>query len=108
MTVQELADRLELTPVALPHPETEVLSGYVGDMPSWVMGNASEGCAWVTILNNRNIAAVAVLLEMACVIVTEGAEVSEEVASVAMEQEVNLLSTGLSSFDTVARMAELL
>lgn len=108
MTVQELAERMELTPVALPHPETEVLSGYVGDMPSWVMGNASEGCAWVTILNNRNIAAVAVLLEMACVIVTEGAEVSEEVAAVAMEQEVNILSTGLSSFDTVARMAELL
>lgn len=108
MTVQELVDRMELTPVALPHPETEVLSGFVGDMPSWVMGNASEGCAWVTILNNRNIAAVAVLLEMACVIVTTGVVISEEVAAVAMEQDVNILSTDLSSFDTVARMAELL
>ncbi len=108
MTVQELANQMELTTVALPHPETEVLSGYVGDMPSWVMGNASEGSAWVTILNNRNIAAVAVLLEMACVIVTEGAEVSEEVANVAMEQEVNILRTTKSSFDTVVRMAELL
>ena len=77
-------------------------------MPSWVMGNAEEGCAWVTILGNRNIAAVAVLIEMACVIVTEGVVISEEVAQVAMEQEVNLLCTKESSFDTVARMAELL
>lgn len=108
MTVQELVDRLGLEPVALPHPEYEVTSGYVGDMPSWVMGNATEGCAWVTILNNRNIAAVAVLIEMACVIVTEGAGISEEVAQVAMEQEVNLLCTKESYFTTVSRMAEFL
>lgn len=108
MTVRELAERLDLNVIALPRPEEEVLSGYVGDMPSWVMGYATEGSAWVTILNNRNIVAVAVLLEMACVIVTEGAEVSEEVAGVAKDQDVNLLSTTMSSFRTVARMAELL
>ena len=48
------------------------------------------------------------LIEMACVIVTEGVVISEEVAQVAMEQEVNLLCTEKSSFDTVARMAEFL
>lgn len=108
MTVQELAEKLHWNVVAMPHPELEVQSGYVGDMPSWVMGNASEGCAWVTILNNRNIVAVAVLLEMACVVVTEGAEVSEEVAEVAKDQDVNLFSTEKSSFDTVSGMAEFL
>lgn len=108
MTAKELADALSLTVVTLPNPEAEVQSGYVGDMPSWVMGNASEGCAWVTILNNRNIVAVAVLLEMACIIVTEGAAVSEEVAAVAEEQEINLFATEESSFDLVARLAKLI
>lgn len=108
MTVQELVDSLGLTPLSLPHPDVEIRSGYVGDMPSWVMGNASEGCAWVTILNNRNIVAVAVLLEMACVIVTEGADVSDEVTAVAKEQDVNLLCAEQSSFDVVAKMAQLL
>lgn len=106
MTAKELAEKMSLNVVALPNPNAEVQNGYVGDMPSWVMGYATEGSAWVTILNNRNIVAVAVLLEMACVIVTEGAEVSEEVAAVAMDQNVNLFSTTKSSFDTVARMAE--
>ncbi|MBQ8063635.1 MAG: hypothetical protein IJ720_01240 [Clostridia bacterium] len=108
MTAKELAEALSLNIVTLPDPEAEVQSGYVGDMPSWVMGYATEGSAWVTILNNRNIVAVAVLLEMACVIVTEGAEVSEEVAAVAKDRNVNLFSTTESSFRTVARMAELL
>lgn len=108
MTVKELAEALSLDVRTLPRPDAEVRSGYVGDMPSWVMGNASEGCAWVTILNNRNIAAVAVLLDMACVIVTEGAVVSDEVIDVAEAQEVNLLCSEDSSFHIVAKLAELL
>lgn len=54
-----------------------IKSGYVGDLLSWVMANAGNGCAWVTIQTHVNIIAVATLLEMTCVIIPEGAEVEE-------------------------------
>lgn len=108
MTVQELARKLDLSVAAMPQPDKEVLGGYAGDMPSWVMGNASEGDAWVTILGNRNIVAVSVLLDMSCIVVTEGVDVSGEVRELAEAQEVNLLTTNRSSFDTAAAIKQLL
>ena len=108
MTVQELVDRMGLTPVALPHPETEVLSGYVGDMPSWVMGNASEGCAWITILNNRNIAAVATLADTACVILAEGVQPDEGVAELAEQKGINLLLSEVGAYETALRLRDAL
>jgi predicted transcriptional regulator len=49
-----------------------VKSGYSGDLLSDVMANAPEGCAWLTIQSHQNIIAVAVLREMACIIITGG------------------------------------
>ena len=42
--------------------------GYAGDLLSWVMSHATAGDAWVTIMSNINVAAVASLTEVACVI----------------------------------------
>ncbi len=108
MTVSELADKLNLTVLALPDPDRDVESGYAGDMPSWVMGNAEAGCAWLTIMNNRNIIAVAVLLDMSCVIVAEGSEVPEEVIALAESKETNLLASKKTVFELSAEIAPLL
>ena len=78
MTVNELIEKTGFTPAVLPVPELEIEGCYAGDLLSWVMGNACHGCAWVTIMTNRNIMAVASLIEMACIILAEGCEPSEE------------------------------
>ena len=72
MTVQELTDALSLTVYHLETPDRPVTSGYAGDLLSWVLGRAERDCAWLTIMSNQNVAAVALMAEAACVVLTEG------------------------------------
>ena len=72
MTVRELAALPEFEAVGLPDGEREILGGYAGDLLSWVMGRASEGDAWVTIMSNVNIVAVSTLADPACIVLSEG------------------------------------
>ncbi len=44
---------------------------YVGDLLSWVMGRAGSNSAWITIMSNVNVAAVAVLAELSMIILAE-------------------------------------
>ena len=108
MTVKELADRLELKEFCLAGPDREITGGYCGDLLSWVMGRAGEACAWMTIMSNVNVAAVAALTDAACVILTEDVEPDPDLAKRAAQQEINLLGTGLSTYACAARLAEVL
>ncbi|MDD4691109.1 MAG: AraC family transcriptional regulator [Eubacterium aggregans] len=82
-------------------------SGYVGDLLSWVMGNADNGCAWVTIQTHLNIIAVATLLEMACVIIPEGAEIEADTLAKATEEGMPLFTTEKNAFEVCALLASL-
>lgn len=74
MNVKELSQELFLTPLSLPHPEKAVTGGYTGDLLSWVMSRAKEGDCWITIMSNLNVAAVAALTDVACVILAENVQ----------------------------------
>lgn len=108
MTVQELAAELSLTPINVDDPDREVTGGYIGDLLSWVMGNAQPGDAWITIMSNDNVVAVGVLTDVACVILSEGVTLDERVRSLAEKKGVNVYSTELSSFAIGAKVASLL
>ena len=108
MTVENLAGQLSLTPVCVSEPDREVEGGYTGDLLSWVMGNAQSGDAWITIMSNDNVIAVAVLTDVACVILSEGVTLEENVRSLAEKKGVNIYSTDESSFAIGAKIAALL
>lgn len=108
MTVQELKDRLSLTVFSLPDPDRAVEGGYAGDLLSWVMGRAQPECAWLTIMSSVNVCAVAVLADVACVILTEGVIPDADLLSRAQAQGVNLLGTASSTFDAAADLRALL
>ena len=108
MTVKELSDRMGLVPLAMPGPDREVLSGYAGDLLSWVMGRAPSDAAWVTIMTNVNIVAVAMLRDVAAVIVCESAEVGEDIIARAKEQEVNLLLSKGGIYETCIEISKLI
>ena len=74
MTVKEIAEKLGLTPVSVADDAREVQGGYAGDLLSWVMGRVPEGAAWVTIMTNVNVVAVAELGFVALVIAAAGIE----------------------------------
>lgn len=108
MKISEMAKQLGWEVLAMPDPDMEVTGGYVGDLLSWVMGRAKAGNAWITIMTNRNIMAVATLTGVSAVIVTERAEIDESVIALAKEQDINLLRTELPSFETACAVGELL
>lgn len=108
MTVKELALLLKLREINLADPDRKVSDGYCGDLLSWVMGNAGEDCAWMTIMSNVNVAAVASLTDVACVIFTEGVEPDPVLVKRAAQQGINLLGTSRSSYDCAAALAEVL
>ena len=108
MTVTQLVDKLNLTVFAMPEPDREVTGGYMGDLLSWVMGRAQSGAAWITIMSNQNVAAVAALSDVACVILTEGVQPDPDLLKKAQIQGVNLLGTEKSSFETAVALSKIL
>ncbi len=105
MTVKQLADTLGLDTLCMPDGEREVTGGYAGDLLSWVMGRASEGDAWVTIMSNVNIVAVATLADPACIILSEGVLPEEGVLWKALDVGVNILSSKKDTFALCAEVA---
>ena len=105
MTVQALIDTLGLTIFSLAEPERTVTGGYCGDLLSWVMGRAEMDSAWLTIMSNINVAAVAALSDVACVILTEEVTPDEALLTRAKSQGINLLGTEKSTFDAAAALA---
>ena len=77
MTVEELTGALGLEVLYPGEPDREITGCYCGDLLSWVMGRAQAGDAWITIMSNVNVAAVAALADVACVILAEGVEPDE-------------------------------
>ena len=108
MTVMELAERLCLEPVCEAEPDREVTGGYVGDLLSWVMGRAQSGDAWITIMSNNNIIAVATLTDAALVLLAEDVHPDPGVAQLAERKGINLYRSPESAFSLCAKVAALL
>ena len=108
MTVQQAAARLGWTEFYLADPERRVSGGYAGDLLSWVMGRAGQDCAWLTIMSNQNVAAVALMADAACVVLTEGVKPDEALRQRAEQQNINILGTKLSTFDAAAVLKQLM
>ena len=108
MTLQELTTNLDLTVFHLAEPERPVTGAYCGDLLTWVMANAPADGAWMTIMSNINVAAVAVLTDVSCIILTEGVKPDAPLLTRAQTQGINLLGTPLSTYDRAVRLGILL
>jgi hypothetical protein len=72
---------------------------YCGDLLSWVMGRANSGDAWITIMSNINILAVATLSDVACIILAEGVTLDEDVKNAAQQKGINVIATQMSAYN---------
>lgn len=107
ITVQEIVDALALKVLAgganLAEP---VQGGYASDLLSCVMAEAKTGFIWVTMQGHPNVVAVASLLDLAAVVVTENSPVDAVTLQRAEEKGIPLLATEHDTFTTVARLAQ--
>ena len=79
MQAADLAAQFNLTVIAGKKGlDRTVAGGHCGDLLSEVMANAPIGSVWLTIQAHQNIVAVAVLKEMAAIILTGGNVPDEE------------------------------
>ena len=108
MTVSEISAKLSLKSVIVPDGDRVVEGVYIGDLLSWVMGRAKADNAWITIMSNINIVAVAALVDTACVILAEGVEIDEDVKAVASEKNVNIFATDKTAYEIAIQLYELL
>ena len=99
MTVSDLLKNENFSSVTLPDGDRVIKDVYIGDLLSWVMGRAKSDDAWITIMSNVNILAVASLADTACVILAEGVTVDESIKATAIDKEINIISTNLSIYE---------
>ena len=107
MTVRELAQHCGYQEICLPDGDREVHGCYIGDLLSWVMGRAFEGNAWITIMSNINVVAVASLSDVACVILSEGVELEDSIRETAIQKGINVLSSKNPTFETAVQISGL-
>jgi hypothetical protein len=105
MTVRELSLACDFKAICLADGDRTVKGAYAGDLLSWVMGRASCDNAWITIMSNVNVIAVASLSDVSCVIFAEGVAPDAEILKLAEEKEINLLSSELPTFETAAKLS---
>ena len=104
-TAAQLAEELGLETVVSADPERRVCCGYAGDLLSWVMGRAPVDCAWVTVMSNVNVVAVATLADVGCIVLAEGAELDEAAAEKARAVGINVYRTSMPIFEVCVKLA---
>ena len=100
MTVGSLCEVCGFKALCMPQPEREINGAYMGDLLSWVMGRAKADNAWITIMSNINIVAVASLADVACIILAEGVELDSAVRETANAKGVNILTADMPAYET--------
>lgn len=108
MTVRELCEALKADALVMSEPEREIKGAYVGDLLSWVMGRAEENNAWVTIMTNVNVIAVASLAAVSCVIFAEGVRPDPDALARAESEGINLISVKSAAYETCADLSKLI
>ena len=108
MTVQSLCERLSLTAFSLPEADREITGVYIGDLLSWVMGRAQNGDAWITIMSNINVIAVASLADTACVILAEDVTLPEDCLTAAQAKGINVLGSKMPAYETACALKDAL
>ena len=109
MTLQEIIDSLDLTVLTdiMDFKDVSPSSGYTSDLLSCVMAGAKHKGLWITLQAHVNIVAVAALLDLSAVIITEGAAPDQATIDKANDQSVTLLSTSLPTFAVVGKLWEM-
>lgn len=107
MTVKELSQSTGFSALALPCPDRSINGVYIGDLLSWVMGRASEDNAWITIMSNTNVIAVATLTDVSCIILSEGVTLENDVLATAEAKGINVLCSEASAYETARALMTL-
>jgi hypothetical protein len=100
-----MADELGLEVLVAPkQPDEAIAGGYATDLLSCAMSGAKKGYVWVTLQSHMNVVAVASLLGLAAVVITEGNRPDDETTARAESENVALMVSQNTTFAVVGRL----
>ncbi len=109
MKVRDLAEKYSMKILNEADMDTREAKGcYCGDLLSWVMSRANADDIWLTVMGNINSIGVAVLADVACIVLTENAAFDEDAMKRAKENNVIVLQTEMNTFETATKVYEML
>ncbi len=104
MKVKDLLKNISFKLITGENLDKEIGGVYTGDLLSWVMSHAKKDDAWMTVQTHLNIVAVAKLLDLACIIIVENAEIESETVEKANSENITLIQTHYNSFEIMKSM----
>jgi hypothetical protein len=109
MNLDQIIQTLDLNLLTEPKnfSQMEVKSGYCSDLLSCVMTGAEPEGIWITLMAHGNIIAVAALLDLTAIIITEDAQPNQDTIDKANEKGVTMLSTSHPSFHVIGKLWEM-
>ena len=107
MNVRELSFELNAKEVCLSNPNREIADLFAGDLLSYAMANAPADCAYFTIMNNVNVAAVASCTDMAVIVVCDNVKADKNLTDAVFREGLNLIETKLDIASAVIKASKL-
>lgn len=108
MNVAEVAKQLDLICHVQGEEDRDVKSGYVGDLLSWIIGRAGANSAWITIMSNPNVAAVALLADTSMIILAENVKPDEGLLTKAQQHQIGLYTAEESAYELAYKLHALI
>ena len=108
MDVKTLVEKLDLKVLCGDNLDRELTGCYCGDLLSWVMSRAQENDVWLTVMGNINSIGVAVLADVACIVLTENAALDADALKRAEQNDVIILQTEKNSYQMAAAISKLI
>jgi len=107
MTVNQLGKELGLK-VLTAGEDKEINSCYISDLLSRVLGRSQAGDVWITVQTSKNMIAVAVMVEAACVILPEWLTAPDDIIDIAKAEDLTLFSSGDTAYELAQKISALL
>ncbi len=108
MKVKDLIDELNLTLLTKDVSEdalyADVAGGYASDLLSNVMGQAQPGMAWITMQGHQNVASVAALIGLSCIIVAGDGPVAQDTLHKANANDIVIVGTKEPAFSVIGKL----
>ena len=109
MTVADLRERLCLRSAYQGMKADKIVNGcYIGDYLSIVMKGAKTGNIWLTVVNNPNTVAVAMLKQISCIIMCENVKPTAEAVNLSAEKGIPILLSDKTAYQLAVEISKVI
>lgn len=107
MKIKEILKNINFETVFLEDENAEVETGYSCDLLSEVIGRAKADSIWITVHTNLNVLAVATMIDIPAVVISEGHNVDDDFVSRAKKEGISVFRTDEDSYTVAGKLYEI-